>query len=59
MTMEYNRVHSQVRSQGGVGGVPIHPPETNDIHNFNYVIQEGHLIVCSPVSEPQIAPEAL
>ena len=46
---------------GGGGGVPTPPSEINDIHNFNYLIQERPLIliVSSLASEPQVAPEAL
>ena len=52
----------QAHSQGGggdVGGVPTPPSGINDIHNFNYLIQESCLIVSSLASEPQIAPKAL
>ena len=51
----------QPRSQGGgAGGVPTTPSGINDIHNFNYLIQERPFdIVSSLASEPQIAPEAL
>ena len=46
-------------ARGGVGGVPAPHSGINDIHNFNYLIKKGHLIVFSLASEPQIAPEPL
>ena len=37
--MPWQWVHRPV-ARGGVGGVPTPPSGINDIHNFNYLIQE-------------------